>query len=199
MAATKSILTHFRNHGPGRLVALGFLIFHGPLMGQGWCDGTPTPAPAPTQVPIPTEVPLPVPVASGAVAPHGARKAISPAEARRQIREFKRTLDKEYSDIRIKQDAELRELDASLKHRWKEWNASERAARHKFFEANPRGADRRVYVKDFFERRSVFLATQKEEREKRVGEHQVRRQSLKVEQDSRLREFEDRLKSDSGH
>ncbi len=136
---------------------------------------------------------VPTPVVSFGPSPSPRPLLISPAEASKILKEFTRALRSEAKALAHRQKFDLKELKASQAARLREWESSERKARHRFFAENKVPAERRVYVRDFVARRKALLQMMKDERKARERERDSRLSALKQDQASRLKEFQSYL------
>ena len=141
-----------------------------------------TPVPHATHGPSPT----PSPVAT-----------LAPAAGKTMLREFQRAQGNELKAADHQAKSATKELKASQAARQKEWERTEKEARHKFFAEHAAGAERRTYIHDFLDRRKSFLQLLSDEAAQRAHERDVHLQSLKEDQASRLKEFQAAL--DAGH
>ncbi|MGK5085684.1 hypothetical protein WDW37_20540 [Bdellovibrionota bacterium FG-1] len=115
------------------------------------------------------------------------------AEGRKLFQEFRRAQSFEIKALEHRQKLEIKEMKAIHGVRQKEWERREKDARHKFFAEHSHGPDRRTYIKDFMERRKVFLQMMADERANRIREQDVRLRSVKQDQRARLKEFQEAL------
>lgn len=113
-----------------------------------------------------------------------------PDEAKMLWKQFKRAQDAEMKGLEHRQKLELQELKASQSARQKDWDLKEKEARHKFFGENRDGPSRRVFVKDFLERRKSMHSLLTQELHNRENDQKVRRESLRVEQAEKKTQFE---------
>jgi hypothetical protein len=87
----------------------------------------------------------------------------------------------------------MAELKASQSARQTEWENTERAARRKFFDEHQKGAEKRAYMHDLNERRSAFHAILSDEKTQRLRDQEVRRKSVKDDQEMKYKEFKEYL------
>jgi hypothetical protein len=118
---------------------------------------------------------------------------LTPAEGKVVLKEYQRAQYSELKAVEHRQKLELKELKASHGARQKEWDRRETEARHKFFAEHTNGPDRRAYIQDFIERRKSFLQLLNDERTQRTHEQEVRYNSVKSDQNTHLREFQESL------
>lgn len=140
---------------------------------------------SPSPVPVSTESPIPAPKAD---------EQLSSSEGQQLLKNFDRAQSSVLGSLKHRQKVELDELKANQRHRRKEWEQAEREKRRAFFESNTAGRDRRVYVKDFIERRRVFRQLLKEELANRKREHSVRRKALVADLSEKRKQFRSALK-----
>jgi hypothetical protein len=143
-------------------------------------------APSPAPSGAPTAVPSPGP---------SSVMKLTPSEASRLLQEFQKAQDVEIQALKHQHQAEMKELDASLKARYKDWVAKEQDARHRFLSGNPdlKRDEKRAYIADYRVREKAFLQFQKSERAERLRTQDARMGSVKADQASRLKEFKDEL------
>jgi hypothetical protein len=133
--------------------------------------------------------PAPSPAPAATVGP----ETIAPAEGKRLLSEFQRAQKSELKALVHRHDLEQKELKASQAARQNEWDRQEKAARHKFFSENPRGPDRRAYIKDFLIRGKTFRQMLKDEKTQRTEEQKARLKAMREDQAQRLKEFKEAL------
>ncbi len=166
-------------NGPKRgILASGFFLVLALATSDARAATRPSALPSPTSTPaLITVLPSPIPT-------------ISPDESRTLQKEFKKAQTSELAALKHRQDLELKELKSSQAARQKEFENHEKDARHDFFRDHTRGSDRRVYIKEFLDRRRVMLDLFKDETSRRKQEQEARRESVKHEQAQRLKDFE---------
>lgn len=108
-------------------------------------------------------------------------------------KEFKKKINKELSDLTSLQKRNRAQAKRERKASFKIWNQEEKKARHAYFEANQKGADRREYIRGFIERRDVILAKNAEEEKEIQTQQQKDLRQLKKNQAERLKTLEDHL------
>lgn len=112
----------------------------------------------------------------------------------RQLRQdFKRKLSQELDQLKREEKKIKKDSAAARRTSRRDWNKKEQAARHQYFKENPRGPERRAYVKEFIARRSQFHAQQRDEEVLERRTLETRRQSFEDDQRSRLQQFEEAL------
>lgn len=84
---------------------------------------------------------------------------------------------------------ETQELRASQSHFLREWDKTEKEARHKFFAEHPKGAERRPYVKEFRKRGEELRKTQSLERTKKSEDYEAHLKALKKIQAENVKHF----------
>ena len=134
-----------------------------------------------TPSPLPSLAPSPMP---SLVMP------LLPDEAKSLLKQFKKAQDAEMKGLEHRQKLELQELKASHSARQKDWDQREKESRHKFFGENREGPARRVFVKDFLERRKSMHSLLSQELQDRENELKVRRESLHSEHAEKRSQFE---------
>jgi hypothetical protein len=90
----------------------------------------------------------------------------------------------EFAGFKSSQDVQL-----------KEWETSERKARHQFFTDHPAGAERRVYIQSFMNRREELLRKMAVERAQKVTEQSSKLKSFRDEQDEEVKRLEEKLRA----
>lgn len=183
-SSRNSYLVSAKAKSPGRAIALGFLLFCAPLF--------PSPVPA-AESAQPAVSPVPSPVPSVVAPVEEAPRKITQTEARSLLSAFKKAQATELKALEHRQKFDLKELKASHSARKKEWEAREKEARHTYFKENTKGKLRRVYVKEFIQRRKALLSIFGDERARRKNEHQVRRNAVVEEQRAKLKMFQNAL------
>lgn len=116
-------------------------------------------------------------------------------KSKAHLTEFVRAQKVEGKVLEIQLRAELREFKALQKTKLQEWEKQEREARHKFFEDHPKGAERRVYIKDFLQRRDEFQQEQKEEYKARMRDQEQNVEKLRSGHAQSKKEFEQFISS----
>jgi hypothetical protein len=105
------------------------------------------------------------------------------------LREYLRAQRSEVKAIEHRNQFELKELKASQNSRRKEWEAHEKEERYKFFEAHPKGSERREYVQDFIRRRDEIQKQFSEEKAQKIRDQEKALAVVRQEQAARLSEF----------
>ena len=118
---------------------------------------------------------------------------LPPAAAKQMLTEFQRAQNSELKALEHRNKMELKELKAAHAARQKEWEHKEKELRHKFFAEHANGPDRRAYIQDFLGRHKIFLQLLNDERTQHAHEQEVRYNSLREDQVSRLKEFQEML------
>jgi len=108
-------------------------------------------------------------------------------------KEFAKKLKSELSSLTSLQKNNRAQAKRERKQSFKVWNQEEKRARHAFFEANAKGAERREYIRGFIERRDRILAKNLEEQNELKEQQEKDLNSLKKGQDERLKSLEDHL------
>jgi len=108
-------------------------------------------------------------------------------------RDFSRAQKSEVLALEHQHSLEKLELSASHRAQMNDWEKKELEKRHRFFEEHSKGPERRVFIKDFVERRNVLLKAQADERTRRIHEQDVHRNSLRQDQIVKAKEFSDCL------
>ena len=120
--------------------------------------------------------------------------AITPAKAKIMQQEFEKAQYSELKALEHRLRLELQEYKTAQNAQRKQLDEKEKQSRHQFFKDNPKGADRREYVKQFLERRKGYIASQQEDVKKRQGEHELRVAEFKKQQKEKLDQFSAELK-----
>ena len=185
----------FNQNGAGGGLRRRLFSFSSPLLlltlvfSAGAADSDP---PTPSPLPLVSGSPAPDPSASPGIA-SSPIPVLTSSDKRSLQREFEKAQSAEAAALRHRQAFDLKGLDASQSAQRKDWESRERVARRKFFAEHSQGAERRTYVKDFLERRRIFIQLTLEDRKKRKTEMEVRIKSLKDDQKMRLQEFKKAL------
>jgi hypothetical protein len=144
--------------------------------------------------PVPVVAPSTPPALSAtspSPSPSPTVQKITPAEAKNLLREFEKAQRSELKALEFRQKFELKELKASQTARRKEWEAKESIALHDFLNQHKKGDEIRAYTADRRVRHTAFLQLLNEELTQRTQNQQVRTNSVKSDQASRLKEFQD--------
>lgn len=104
-------------------------------------------------------------------------------------REFSRAQASEFAALKHQQTLEIRELQASQAARRRAFEATERDARRKFFDANREGPKRREYVQQLMERRRGLSGILSDELSRRKKEHASACEALQFDQAQKRKEF----------
>jgi hypothetical protein len=147
-----------------------------------------TQAGMPTATPVPTLAPQVAPPPSTQLPP------LTAGAAKQMLSEFQRAQSSEMKALDHRNKMELKELKAAHAARQKEWERKEKDARHKFFNEHPDGPVRRDYIHDFIARHSDLLQILSDEKTQRIHELEIRYNSVRDDQVTRLKEFQDSLK-----
>jgi hypothetical protein len=120
-------------------------------------------------------------------------EVLSDRDVKTLRKEFKKKLKKEMSDLSSLQKKNRAQSKRDRKQSFKNWNQEEKRARHAYFEVNPKGANRREYIRGFIERRDVILAKNKEEEKEMKAQQDKELAHLKKNHEERLKSLEDYL------
>ncbi len=166
----------------GRFVALGLFLCGAFCADAAEAEVIVSPSPATSPIASPSP-------ATPAAASSPSTSSLSTAEQKSLLREFKRAQFSELQALRHRHRLEARELRASHRAKIREWEAKEKTARHEYFAANPKGRERRAYVKDYKQRYEDLRSTLEAERKQREREREEQANSLRQKQARRLKEF----------
>lgn len=119
--------------------------------------------------------------------------APSAAQTKRLVREFVRAQENELLLLRRKNNADLKALRTSQSAAFKEWDAHERDARHKYFADHKGGPERRTYIQDYKKREDDYILNQKTEESARKRAHDSSLESLRLQHIEKLKEFHNYL------
>jgi hypothetical protein len=137
-------------------------------------------------VPRATLSPSPSPVASALPTP---TPSLTPTEMKTLLKEFQKAQKTELKALEHRHKFELKELKSSQDVRWREWKKKEAQARHKFFDEQSKGPERRAYIAEFLEKQESLRKLLIEEKKKRIQEQAVDLAALRQEQHVRYEEF----------
>ncbi len=157
---------------------------HSEVVGQQ--PGEVAPSAAPDFSPTAEASPLVSPLPNGSPQPN---RSLTQAERAMLISELQRAQRSEYRSIEHRFKLEIKEMLASQKARFREWNETEKIARRKFFSENEKGPERRTYIQDFQKRRNDFIQLMADEKARRTAEQGARLESLRLDHSSKLKEF----------
>lgn len=143
--------------------------------------------------PIPS--PSPSPCVCTCPGPQDGKPTLSPKDITSLLTEFKKAQALELKALDHRHKFQIRDLVATQKSRRKDWEKKEQEARRAYFKEHIKGPERREYVADFIKRRKLLLEMFANEKNERQQAQMIRRKALADEQSSKLKEFQDALKS----
>lgn len=115
------------------------------------------------------------------------------SQEKRELRDFVHAQEDELLGLRRKNTADLKQVRDKHSATMKEWESSERDARHKFFAEHKAGRERRAYIQDYKQRREALIASQSQEESEHKGNHQAALESLGHEHQDKFKKFRDFL------
>ena len=114
---------------------------------------------------------------------------IDKKEAKKLRREFQKKLRLEREAYILSERQAWKQSELGRQSSYKEWIEKEKQERRKFFEDNPKGSDRRHYVKEMMKRRDDFLKTQRQESQAQKQSLKDKRKVFESEQKKRRIEY----------